>query len=111
MRTLTIASAIAVATMAMPGAALAQEGPYRFSTTIPVGGGDGWDYLSVDSAAHRLYVSHATKVVVIDTATHTICLSAADYEPQAPGSKERPKMVPGSFKVLVYRMRTSGDSK
>lgn len=44
-----------------------QEGPYKFSKEIPVGGEGGWDYLSVDSAAHRLYVSHATKVVVIDT--------------------------------------------
>jgi YVTN family beta-propeller protein len=33
---------------------------------IPVGGDGGWDYLSVDEAGRRLYVSHATKVVVID---------------------------------------------
>ncbi len=26
----------------------------------------GWDYLTVDSAARRLYVSHATHVVVVD---------------------------------------------
>jgi len=44
------------------------EGPYRFLKEIPVGGEGGWDYLSVDSAAQRLYVSHATKVVVIDLA-------------------------------------------
>jgi len=42
------------------------DGPYHFIKEIPVGGEGGWDYLSVDSAAHRLYVSHATKVVVID---------------------------------------------
>jgi DNA-binding beta-propeller fold protein YncE len=36
---------------------------------IEVGGEGGWDYLSVDPAAHRLYVSHATHVVVIDTTT------------------------------------------
>ncbi len=39
---------------------------YHLLKEIPVGGDGGWDYLSVDSAAHRLYVSHATKVVVID---------------------------------------------
>src|SRR2546423_1499382 len=33
---------------------------------IPVGGEGAWDYLSVDSSAGRLYVSHGTKVVVID---------------------------------------------
>src|SRR5436309_2344622 len=42
------------------------DGPYKLLKEIPVGGEGGWDYLSVDSAAHRLYVSHGTKAVVID---------------------------------------------
>jgi YVTN family beta-propeller protein len=42
------------------------EGPYKRLTEISIGGEGGWDYLSVDSAARRLYVSHATKVVVVD---------------------------------------------
>jgi DNA-binding beta-propeller fold protein YncE len=33
---------------------------------IAVGGEGGWDYLTVDSAAHRLYVSRGNRVVVID---------------------------------------------
>jgi YVTN family beta-propeller protein len=40
--------------------------PYHFIKEIHVGGDGGWDYLSVDAAARRLYISHATKVVVID---------------------------------------------
>ena len=40
---------------------------YHLLQTIPVGGEGGWDYLTVDATGHRLYVSHATKVVVIDT--------------------------------------------
>jgi DNA-binding beta-propeller fold protein YncE len=39
---------------------------YHFLKEIPVGGEGGWDYLSVDAAARRLYVTHASKVVVID---------------------------------------------
>jgi YVTN family beta-propeller protein len=39
---------------------------YHFLKEIPIGGDGGWDYLSVDPAARRLYVSHATKVVVVD---------------------------------------------
>ena len=39
---------------------------------IPVGGDTGWDYLAVDSGSKRLYVSHGTEVVVIDTATNTV---------------------------------------
>jgi DNA-binding beta-propeller fold protein YncE len=53
-------------------------GSYRFLHEIPVGGEGGWDYLSVDPAAHRLYVSHATKVVVIDTQTDQIVGEIAD---------------------------------
>lgn len=44
------------------------EGPYHFLKEIPVAGNGGWDYLTVDSAAHRLYVSHGTEIVVIDLA-------------------------------------------
>ena len=42
------------------------DGPYHFIKEIPVGGSGGWDYLSVDPATQRLYVSHGTEVVVID---------------------------------------------
>ena len=44
------------------------DGPYHLIKEIPVGGDGGWDYLTVDSAGQRLYVSHGTKVVVIDLA-------------------------------------------
>jgi len=44
----------------------AADGPYKLLKEIPIGGEGGWDYLSVDTAGRRLYVSHATKVVVID---------------------------------------------
>lgn len=44
------------------------EGPYHFVKEIPVSGSGGWDYLTVDPQAQRLYVSHATEVVVIDLA-------------------------------------------
>jgi DNA-binding beta-propeller fold protein YncE len=67
-----------LAAFAAAGAVLAQEGPYKFSREIAVGGEGGWDYLSVDSAAHRLYVSHATKVVVIDTQLNKVVGEIAD---------------------------------
>ena len=40
---------------------------YSFIGEIRIGGEGGWDYLSVDAPSRRLYVSHATKVIVIDT--------------------------------------------
>ena len=50
----------------------AADGPYKQLAEIKVGGDGGWDYLSVDSAARRLYVSHATKVIVIDMDKNTV---------------------------------------
>ncbi len=40
---------------------------YKLLKQIKIGGEGGWDYIFDDSKNHRLYVSHATKVVVIDT--------------------------------------------
>jgi len=48
------------------------DATYHFIKEIAIGGEGGWDYLTVDSAAKRLYVSHATKVVVIDLAKDTV---------------------------------------
>jgi hypothetical protein len=51
----------------LPGMlAIAAPTGYHVVGTIKVGGEGGWDYLTVDAAARRLYVSHATHVVVID---------------------------------------------
>jgi YVTN family beta-propeller protein len=47
-------------------AAFAAEG-YKVITKIKIGGVGGWDYLAVDPAANRVYVSHATFVEVVDT--------------------------------------------
>jgi DNA-binding beta-propeller fold protein YncE len=45
---------------------------YHYVTKIPIGGDGGWDYLSIDSEAHRLYVSHATEIVVIDLKSNQV---------------------------------------
>src|ERR1051326_4502707 len=39
---------------------------YHVVGEIKIGGEGGWDYLTVDSAARRLYVSHGTHVAVVD---------------------------------------------
>lgn len=45
---------------------------YKVVGHIKVGGTGGWDYVYVDSANHRLYVSHATQTEVIDTTTDKV---------------------------------------
>jgi YVTN family beta-propeller protein len=57
-----------LAAIAVAGPQIAQSaaGGYRVIKTLAVGGDEGWDYVSVDSAARRVYVSHGSHVVVLD---------------------------------------------
>lgn len=45
---------------------------YHVVRKIAVGGDGWWDYALIDAGARRLYVSHATKAVVIDLGTNAI---------------------------------------
>src|SRR5438034_1217815 len=73
----TIAAAAIVGGLAA-ASPFAADGPYRKIKEIAIPGEGGWDYLNIDPAAHRLYVSHASKVVVIDTTKDEIVGEIAD---------------------------------
>src|SRR2546422_906981 len=48
-------------------AMLAQDATqYKIQGRYPVPGTGGWDYVTLDSPARRLYISHATQVDVLD---------------------------------------------
>ena len=64
-KTLMAIGLVAIASLA----AQAADPTYHLVKEIQIGGTGGWDYIAVDSAAQRIYVSHATKVVVADTGT------------------------------------------
>src|SRR5271170_6921421 len=40
---------------------------YKVVKTWKLGGDGGWDYLTVDSDGHRLFIARSTRVMVIDT--------------------------------------------
>ena len=64
---------IAALVLAASTAAFAQNpSGYHLVDTIQVGGDGGWDILIADAKNHRLYVSHGTQAVVIDTATDKV---------------------------------------
>jgi YVTN family beta-propeller protein len=71
-----------LAVLALSGAIALQnaaaEDAYKFLTEIPIGGEGGWDILTIDPAAHRLYVSHSTKVVVVDLEKNAVVGEIAD---------------------------------
>ena len=68
--------AIPLALTLFGGSALAQKAPaaapYHLLNTIAIGGEGGWDYLNVDPAGERLYVSHGTQVEVVDLKTRKV---------------------------------------
>lgn len=45
---------------------------YQSAGEIPIGGEGGWDILTIDPTANRLYLSHATKVVVVDLGKNSV---------------------------------------
>ena len=53
-------------------------GPYQFLKEIQIGGAGGWDYLSIEPATRRLYVTHATKIVVLDLDQDTVVSEITD---------------------------------
>ena len=57
---------------------LAGEDAYKFLNEIPIGGEGGWDILTIDAAARRLYLSHATKVIVVDIDSNKVVGEIAD---------------------------------
>lgn len=61
-----------------PVALAADIGNYKEVAQIPIGGEGGWDILTIDDAARRLYLSHATKVVVVDIDANKVVGEIAD---------------------------------
>jgi YVTN family beta-propeller protein len=53
------------------GTSLSNE-PYHFLREIPIGGEGGWDILTIDPAPRLLYLSHSTKVVVVDLSKNAV---------------------------------------
>jgi len=67
--------AFLLAVSAAPGAS-----GYKVVKTVPISGEGGWDYVYVDSDARRVYVSHATQVVVLDADSYEVVGSIPDTQ-------------------------------
>jgi len=89
----TISSMLAWSLLAMSTATVASaaDASYHLIKEIPVPGKAQWDYLKVDSEAHRLYLSHGTKVEVIDLDKGAV-VGAIDNTPGVHGIALAPKL-------------------
>ena len=64
--------ALAIPVMLLLSAAFvpaSAQSEWKVARTIHVGGDGGWDYLTVDSASHRLFVPRSTHTLVLDANT------------------------------------------
>jgi YVTN family beta-propeller protein len=51
---------------------------YQFLSELAIGGEGGWDILTIDPTANRLYLSHSQKVVVVDLSKDTVAGEITD---------------------------------
>src|SRR5689334_25064719 len=54
-------------TLLLVTSGLAAGPGYHLIKTYKLGGAGGWDYLTLDRSSSRLFISHSTHVVVINT--------------------------------------------
>src|SRR5439155_8509 len=89
---------------------------YAFSScgdgTVTIAHEDSPEKLSV---VQTLKTERGARTMALDVKTHKIYLAAAKYEgaaEQAPGAaRPRPRMIPGSFKILVYELQPASARK
>jgi DNA-binding beta-propeller fold protein YncE len=70
--TIVLAFIISILYQAAPAQAQQQVSGYHIIDTLVLGGEGGWDYLTVDTSAERLYVSRGTRVLVVDVIKNSI---------------------------------------
>lgn len=58
--------------LSLAATAIAAAPTYKVTGKIKIGGAGRWDYVYMDSANHRLYVSHGTQTEVVDASTDKV---------------------------------------
>src|SRR5579863_8102715 len=66
---LPFAAALLLAVLAQIPAQAADQQPYHVIARWQIGGDGGWDYVTIDGPANRLYIARANRVEVVDTTT------------------------------------------
>src|SRR5713101_3044094 len=66
--------AVVLVLAGFPGAVTAAAGSsgYHILKTIPVGGTEGWDYVTMDSDARRLYIGRGNHIDVVNVDAGTL---------------------------------------
>jgi hypothetical protein len=62
------------------------------------------------TVVQTLETQRGSRTMTLDPKTHNIYLAAAKFEAPTEGQR-RGRMVPGSFKILVYGLKEPADNK
>jgi hypothetical protein len=96
-------------------ASASSENGYQVTKKIGIPGQGGWDYLTIDEAARRLYVSHGTQVEVLDVDSGSV-VGKIPYTLGVHGIAVAPELGRGfvsngqSSTVTVFDLKTSNRS-
>jgi DNA-binding beta-propeller fold protein YncE len=96
---------------AAPAAPPAPDSGYHLIKKVHLGGEGGWDYLVMDNAARRLYISHSTHVIVLDADTYKVVGDIPDT-PGVHGVTLAPEFGRGftsdgqAAKVTIFDLKT-----
>jgi YVTN family beta-propeller protein len=96
-------------------AGAAPAGSYSIERQFNLGGAGGWDYLTIDSATHRLFISRADRVLVVDTRSGSLIATIADT-PGVHGIALAPDLGKGftsngrADSVMVFDLKTLATS-
>src|SRR5437588_587384 len=89
-------------------ATLSAETGYKVQTRYPVPGDGGFDYVTVDSAARRVYLSHGTQVDVVDAVNGEDTGEVIAFDPKSLEVKQRfPIGVAKTPTGLAYDAKTN----
>ncbi len=66
--------------LSMNATVLLAEDTYKVQDTWKLGGDGGWDYLTMDPAAHLLYITRGNRVMVVDVQTGKLAAEIPGFE-------------------------------
>jgi DNA-binding beta-propeller fold protein YncE len=77
---MTMKALLAGATALLLAAAPAQGPGYHVTARHVIGGEGGWDYLTLDSVSHRLFITRGDRVIVVDPSTGKLIATIPGFD-------------------------------
>jgi DNA-binding beta-propeller fold protein YncE len=101
---------LAVMSLMIPARQSAAQS-YRVARQLPLGGAGGWDFVTVDTVGHRLFIARDNRVMVVDPSTGHLLgeisgLKGAQHVALAPSQGHGFITSGGDAKVAMFDLKT-----